>query len=121
MEQLKASIRQLVAEAGKDLPFEALMERFCRTLQAHPEALGALSGRYRLRTEDTGAEMAFALGENSFRLHESGEEADATISGKEADLVALLRHELTPAAAMLTGRLKVKGSMKLLRKFAQVL
>lgn len=121
MEELKAKIQQLVSEAGAGASFASLMERFCQALEAHPEALGALSGSYRLKTTDTGVDLGFALGENSFRRLEENEKADAILSGKEADLLALIRRELNPMTAMFTGKLNVKGSMQALAKFAQVL
>ena len=121
MEELKDSIQQLVAEAGAGASFQSLMERFCQALKSHPEALGQLSGSYRLITEDTGVNLGFALGDNSFRLLDEAEKAEATISGKESDLLALMRHELNPMVAMFTGKLIVKGSMQALSKFAQVL
>ena len=121
MDELKAEIQQLMAAAGTDLSFESLMERFCEALKSHPEALGALSGRYRLKTTDTGLSVAFELAENSFRMLDASERADAVLSGGEKDLIAMIRRELTPAKAMFTGRLKVEGSLALLSRFAQIL
>ena len=121
MDELRTCIRQLMAEAGNGLSFEELMERFCEALRSHPEALGALSGSYRLQTSDTGFSLGFALGENSFRVLQAGEKADVTICGKEETLLALIHRELTPAKALLTRKLTVKGSMAALTKFAEVL
>ena len=121
MNELRQEICQIMADAGAGIPFERLMERFCAALRSHPEALGALSGSYRLQTLDTGFSLGFALSENSFRLLEANEKADVTISGKEQTLLSLVRRELHPAKALLTGKLTVKGSMAALNRFAQVL
>ena len=43
------------------------------------------------------------------------------LSGKEADLLALIRREMNPMTAMFTGKVRVQGSMQALAKFAQVL
>ena len=121
MDELRNEVRQLMTKAGTDLSFSVLMERFCETLKTHPEALGSLSGRYRLNTTDTGLSVAFELAANHFRMLDASEKADAVISGSESDLLAMIRRELTPMKAMFTGRLKVEGSIGLLTRFAQIL
>lgn len=121
MNELKNEIQQLLSAAGKGASFEELMERFCGALQNHTEVLGVLSGRYRLKTADTGLSFAFELGQNHFRMLDASEAVDAAISGKESDLMALIRRELAPMPAILTGKLKVEGSMAKLTRFAQIL
>jgi len=121
MEQLKQEIQSILAQLDASTPFDALMESFASALKNHPEALGALSGRYRLQASDTGAHAAFALSESGFEALEEADSVDASISGKEEDLLKIIRRELNPMTAMFTGRLTVKGSMQALMKFAQIL
>ena len=121
MEELKQAIGQLIVRAGEGSSFQSLMEAFVEALRQHPQALGALAGSYRLQTSDTGFDLGFSLSDAGLRLLEKGEKADATIRGKESDLLALIRRELNPMAAMFTGKLNVQGSMQALAKFAQVL
>ena len=121
MEALKQEIQNILDTLDASVSFEKLMEQFCTALKNNPEALGSLAGRYRLTAVDTGAHVAFALSENGFQALDASEAADATISGKEADLLKIIRRELNPMTAMFTGKLTVKGSMQALMKFAQIL
>jgi len=121
MEELKKDIQALLAQAGAGADFAALMEGFAAALARHPEALGELTGRYRLQTTDTGLSVAFALSADGFQTLDAADPVDAAISGKEADLLALIRRELNPMAAMFMGKLNVKGSMQALAKFSQLL
>ena len=121
MEALKQEIQSILDGLDASVSFEALMEQFCAVLAKHPEALGSLAGRYRLTAEDTGAYAAFALSENGLQALDASEAVDAAISGKETDLLKIIRRELNPMAAMFTGKLTVKGNMQALMKFAQIL
>jgi len=121
MEELKMDIQQVLASIDESFSFEELMERFCSVLASHPEALSALEGRYRLQTTDTGVHVGFALSASGFQALDASEPVDAVISGKEENLLQILRRELNPMAAMFTGKLSVKGSMQALMKFSQVL
>lgn len=47
--------------------------------------------------------------------------ADVTISGREADLISLFRGTLSPAKALLFGKIKVKGDLGALSAFASFL
>jgi len=121
MDKLKTELQQLIASVEAGASFESLMKRFGEVLANHADVLGDLSGRYRLQTTDTGLSFAFELAQNHFRMLDASEAADATISAKESDLMALIRRELAPMAAMFTGKLKVEGSMAHLARFAQIL
>ncbi|MBQ7866798.1 MAG: SCP2 sterol-binding domain-containing protein [Clostridia bacterium] len=121
MEELKKEIQSIISSLADGISFPELMEKFCDALKAHPEALAQLAGSYRLTTTDSGLNMGFSLGKNGFALLADDEKADATISGSEANLMALIRRELNPMVAMFTGKLNVQGSMQALSKFAQIL
>ena len=121
MEALKQALQELLAQAGANTSFGEVMELFVQALKAHPEALGALEGSYRMQTTDTGVSTAFALSENGLELLDADAKTDAAISGSEADLMAVIRKELNPMAAMFMGKLKIQGSMQALAKFAQIL
>lgn len=121
MEALKQAIGELLEKAGQKVSFAEMMKLFVQALEAHPEALGALEGRYRMQTTDTGISIAFALSGDGLTLLGSEDKTDAAISGSEADLMAVIRKELNPMAAMFMGKIKVQGSMQALAKFAQIL
>jgi len=121
MEALKQTLQELLAQAGGNLSFGEMMECFVKALEQHPEALGALEGRYRMQTNDTGVSVAFELSENGLVLLSEEDKTDAAISGNEADLMAVIRKKLNPMAAMFMGKLKIQGSMQALTKFAQIL
>ncbi len=119
MEQLKQDIVQIIEKAG-ECDFQTLINHFCEALKAHPEVFGDLSGTYRLQTDDTGCQIGFALSADGYRELAPGEKADATVSGKEKDLLALIRKELNPMYAMFTGKVRIQGSMQALGKFSQL-
>lgn len=121
MEELKQAIQTILSHLDADISFQKLMESFTSALSAHPEALGALEGRYRLQTTDTGVNVGFALSSAGLEMLDEAAQTDAVISARENDLLQIIRHELNPMTAMFTGRLSVKGSMQALMKFAQIL
>ena len=120
MEELKNELQKLIASLSGTESMQDLMERFFDILRSHADVLGALEGRYRLKTSDTGLSFAFEAGKDGLKVLNADDKADATLTATEADLMALIRRELIPMAALFTGKLKVEGSMAQLAKFAQL-
>jgi len=121
MEALKQDISDILSQMDPQSSLDDMLAGFCEALKKHADVLGALEGRYRLSTTDTGVNVGFALSADGFCMLNAGDAADATILGKEEDLLKILRRELNPMSAMFTGKLTVKGSMQALMKFAQIL
>lgn len=121
MEALKQEIRKLLAQAGAGASLDELAGGFVDALQRHPGVLGSLEGRYRLQTTDTGFCCSFALSAEGCQTLGEQEPVDAVISGREADLLSVLRREVKPMAAVFAGKIRVRGSMQALRKFTQLL
>ena len=121
MEALKQDIQEILGNLTAESTLADALNAFTEALKNHPEALGALEGRYRLSATDTGYQKGFQLSTDGYAELAAEEAVDATILGKENDLLLVLRHELNPMAAMFTGKLTVKGGMQPLMKFAQIL
>lgn len=119
MQELRQDMRALRQSAGASLAETARL--FCEALRRHPEAHAALAGRYRLQTTDTGFHLAFSLSEDGFLPLEETEPADVTVLGTEKELLRLIRGQSNPGRALLLGRLKVRGDLTALQKFAQIL
>ena len=120
MEELKNELQKLIASLSGTESMQDLMERFFDILRTHADALSVLEGRYRLKTSDTGLSFAFAAGKDGLKVLNADDKTDATLTATESDLMALIRRELIPMAALFTGKLKVEGSMAQLAKFAQL-
>lgn len=121
MQALQREIRALRQSVGTDASLADVAAKLCALLQSHPEALGAVAGRYRLQTTDTGFQLAFAASEGSFTPLSPADSVDVCIQGSEKELLKLVRGESDPMRALLLGRLKVRGDIRLLQKFAKLL
>lgn len=88
-----------------------------------PELSGEIAGRlkgqnglFSLRTKQ-GREMLIALEDGQITLPEHADRSpDCTVEADEHDLVALLNGELSPAKALLFGKVRVRGNKTLLLK-----
>lgn len=121
MQALQRDIRALRQSVGAESSLADVAAKLCALLQSHPEALGAVAGRYRLQTTDTGFQLAFEASEGAFTPLSPAEPADVCIQGPEKELLRLIRGESDPMRALLLGRLKVRGDIRLLQKFAKLL
>lgn len=108
-----------LADRGAELP--ELLAAVLAAMSRHPEELRDLSYRYRLEATDTGYQTAFALEGGLLRMLGPAEDADVTVTGKQKNLELILQRKLTPLAATLGGKVKVKGSMAALVKLAAFL
>lgn len=87
----------------------------------HPDALAGISGRYAVLAADTGYARAFALEDGIFSSLAPGAPVDVAVSGCEKDLLAVFRRELAPLAALLRGKIRVRGDRAALMRFAEFL
>lgn len=121
MQALQQEIRALRQSAGAGASLTDVAAELSAALQSHPEALGALAGRYRLQTTDTDFHLAFEASEAAFTPLSPTDAVDVCVQGSEKELLKLIRGESDPMRALLLGRLKVRGDIRLLQKFAKLL
>ena len=118
---LKREIRALYrdADGGLDLPGQRGAHAVHQA--RHPDALAGISGRYAVLAADTGYARAFALEDGIFSSLAPGAPVDVAVSGCEKDLLAVFRRELAPLAALLRGKIRVRGDRAALMRFAEFL
>ena len=117
----EGEIRSLYAQAEGGMGLEPLLEGICDTLRRHPRALSGISGRYAVKATDTGLARAFMLEDGVFSALSPTAAVDAEISGREDDLLRVFHRELTPMAALVRGKVRVKGSRAALLSLAGIL
>lgn len=118
---LKREIRALYRDADGGLDLPGLMDGVCAALARHPDALAGVSGRYAVLAADTGYARAFALEDGAFSSLAPDAPVDVIVSGCEKDLLAVFRRELAPLAALLRGKIRVRGDRAALMRFAEFL
>ena len=118
---LQRDLRALYREAGDGQTLPVLMDGVCAALARHPDALAGITGRYAVLAADTGYARAFALEDGIFSSLAPGAPVDVTVSGCEKDLLAVFRRELAPLAALLRGKIRVRGDRAALMRFAEFL
>ena len=118
---LQRDIRALYGAADGGLGLPALMDGVCAALARHPDALAGISGRYAVLAADSGYACAIALEDGVFLSLAPDAPVDVSVSGCEKDLLAVFRRELTPLAALLRGRVRVRGDKAALMRFAEFL
>ena len=99
----------------------ALLDGVCAVFARHPDELKPLTGALRLTDTQSGRSWGFRLTEGAYAPLPDDAPADACILGKPEHLLAVLKRTLHPAKALLTGKVKVVGSKKLLIRLAEYL
>ena len=118
---LQRDIRALYRDADDGLDLPGLMDGVCAALARHPDALAGISGRYAVLAADSGYARAFALEDGAFTSLAPDAPVDVAVSGCEKDLLAVFRRELAPLAALLRGKIRVRGDRAALMRFAEFL
>lgn len=119
--ELQKDIRALLDHPDRVSSLPALMDEICGILSRHTDDLSHIDHRYRLETTDTGYVRAFALKNGVYQPLGSSDAADVSLLGREEDLLRIFRGELTPMAALLRGKVKIRGSKSALMQFAEFL
>lgn len=117
--ELQREIRTLLSRSGSITSLASLMDEISGILIRHADALSHINSRYRLEATDTGYVCAFALENGVYRPLEAAGEADVCLLGREEDLMRIFRGELSPMAALLRGKVKIRGSKSALMQFAE--
>jgi len=123
-ESTKRTIRQDIRAAEARAGGMALAEwvgALCAVLAGHEAELKGITYSYRLRAGDTGFEKAFSLTDGRYADLNAGVPVDADVSGREADLLKVFERKLPPLKALLTRKVKLKGSKAALIKLGDLL
>lgn len=118
---IKQDVQAVYDLADQGISLGELMNAIGGVLSRHQDALAGITYSYRLLASDTGYEKAFALNNGHFSALGSTEETDVTVIGKENDLRLVFQRKLSPMAALLKGKVKLKGSRAALVKLSEFL
>ncbi len=120
-EQFQQELENMLAAGSGSQSLAQVLDGLTALLQRHQDTFREVTNSYRLAASDSGVTRAFKLENGCYRPLGDAEPADVTITGKEQHLLAIFNKQLKPAAALLTGKLKVKGSLAALNTLAAYL
>lgn len=113
-----AALYRTVDEAST---LNEVVEPLAALLSRHPDTLAHITASYRLSPTDSPESFAFALhGGKLERLAQSAP-TDVTVIGASESLMAVFQKKLSPMAALLRGKVRIKGNKGALLKLAELL
>ncbi len=118
---MKQDIEAVYRMADSGTSLSDLMRAIGDVLSRHPGELAGMTASYRLEASDTGYTVAFCLAAGQYRLLGDGDETDVTVIGKEQDLLQVFQRKISPLAALLRGKVKLKGSKAALIRLSEFL
>ena len=114
-------LEAMLAKGSGEMSLGQVLDSLTTLLICHEDTFRGVTNSYRLTASDSGVSRAFALEDGRYRPLTDSDATDVTITGKEQHLLAIFNKQLKPAAALLTGKLKVKGSLAALNTLAAYL
>ena len=117
----KQDIQAMYAQADQATDLAALLPALFDVLKRNRESLAGTTYAYRLTATDTGYACAFALQDGAFASLGAADAVDVTVSGTEANLLAIFQRKLNPLKAILFQKIRVDGSMPALTRLASYL
>ncbi|MDD3921025.1 MAG: SCP2 sterol-binding domain-containing protein [Eubacteriales bacterium] len=117
----RRDIEAMYAYARQCERLDTLVPALYEVFRRNGDSLAGITASYRLTATDTGYAGAFALTQGRFAELSPSAPTDVTISGREPHLLAVFQRRVSPAAAMLTRKIKVDGSKTALLKLAEFL
>ena len=120
-EQFQQELEMMLQQGSGDKNLAQVLDGLVELLIRHQDTFVGVTYRYRLSATDSGTSRAFALVDGRYAPLDEAAPVDVTILGKEQHLLAIFNKQLKPAAALLTGKLKVKGSLAALNTLAAYL
>lgn len=120
-EQFQQELETMLQKGSGDMNLAQVLDGLVELLIRHQDTFAGVTYRYRLSATDSGVSRAFALEDGRYAPLDESAPVDVTILGKEQHLMAIFNKQLKPAAALLTGKLKVKGSIVALNTLAAFL
>ena len=118
---MKSDIQQLYRAADKGTGLPVMMDGICAALKNNEDELKGVTYSYRLCASDTGYVRAFSLVDGRYADKTEMDEADVIVTGREADLLAILQRRIAPMSAILRGKITVRGSKAALIRFSAFL
>ena len=120
-EQFQQELEAMLQQGSGGMSLAQVLDGLVELLIRHQDTFAGVTYRYRLSATDSGVSRAFALEDGHYAPLDEAATVDVTILGKEQHLMAIFNKQLKPAAALLTGKLKVKGSIVALNTLAAFL
>lgn len=120
-EQFQRELETMLQKGSGDMSLAQVLDGLVELLIRHQDTFAGVTYRYRLSATDSDTSRAFALEDGRYAPLDETAAVDVTILGKEQHLLAIFNKQLKPAAALLTGKLKVKGSLAALNTLAAYL
>lgn len=120
-EHFQQELHAMLAEGSGSRSLDQVLDGLTALLRRHSSVFTGVTGSYRLTASDSGVNRAFALKDGQYQPLGDADAVDVTIIGKEEHLLAIFNKKLKPAGALLTGKLKVKGSLAALNTLAAYL
>ncbi len=120
-EHFQQELHRMLEAGSGEQTLAQVLDGLIELLSRHEDTFAGVTGSYRLNASDSGTRRGAALADCHYRARDDAEAADVTITGKEKHLLAIINKQLSPAAALLTGKLKVKGSLAALNTLAAFL
>ena len=121
MSSIKEEVQLLYRRADQGETLAGLIDQICRVFREHPQELKGFTNSYRLCATDTGYVKAFSLVDGQYFDKTEMDEADVILSGRESDLLAILRRRISPLSALLRGKVQLRGSKTALLRFTEFL
>jgi len=100
---------------------DAVVASLYDVFRRNGDSLAGVTASYRLVASDTGFTGGFALTQGRFAELAPSAPADVTVTGREANLMAIFQRRLNPVTAMLTRKIKIDGSKATLTELAAFL
>ena len=120
-EQFQQDLEAMLAQGSGSMNLSQVLDGLIELLKRHEDTFAGVTYRYRLAASDTGVTRGFALENGRYVPLAENESVDVTVLGKEEHLMAIFNKQLKPAIALLTGKLKVQGSLVALNTLAAFL
>ncbi len=114
-------LEAMLAKGSGDMPLGQVLDNLSALLIRHEETFRGVTYSYRLSASDSDVTRAFSLVDGHYSPLGDSDATDVTVTAKEQHLLAIFNKQLKPASALLTGKLKVKGSLAALNTLAAFL
>ena len=117
----KQDIESMYAFAAQCNSLSMLVPALCEMLRRNEDSLADVTYAYRLVASDTGYRFAFRLRNGQFSELTEADAVDVTVSGTEANLLAVFQRKLNPVTGMMLGKIRINGSKAALIKLTSFL
>jgi len=114
-------IQAMYVFAAQCTSLSMLVPALCEVLRRNENDLADVTYAYRLVASDTGYRFAFRLRNGQFSELTEADNVDVTVTGTEANLLAVFQRKLNPVTGMVLGKIRIQGSKAALIKLASFL